>query len=77
MILTELEKLQRSNFVRKTDARTKFSKLAYVSGQDIYDYHTSWDYPVQDMKDNRCLPDEETFIHDYKQKMDALSLIHI
>ena len=70
MILTEPEKLQRSDFVRKTDARTKFDKLAFVPGQDIYDYHTSWDDTIQDMKDNRCLPDDETLIYD-------LSLIHI
>ena len=35
MALTELQKLQRSDFVRKTDARTKFDKLNYVTGQDI------------------------------------------
>ena len=77
MILTELEKLQRSDFVRKTDARTKFDKLTYVPGQDIYDYHTSWDDTVQDMKDNRCLPDEETLIYDYKRKMDAAAVLHV
>jgi len=77
MILSELEKLQRSDFVRMTDARTKFDKMTFVSGQDIYDYHTSWDDSVQDMKDNHCLPDEATLIFDYKRKMDAEAVLHV
>ena len=77
MILTELEKLQRSDFVRKTHARTKFDKLAFVPGQDIHDYHTSWDDTIQDMKDNRCLPDDEPLIYDYKRKMDAGAVLHV
>ena len=77
MVLTELEKLQRSTFVRKTDARTKFTKLSYVAGQDIYDYHTSWDDVIHDMRANHTLPDEETLIFDYKRKMDADAVLHL
>ena len=77
MIMTELEKLQRSDFVRKKAARDTFTKLTFAQGQDIYDYHTSWDDSIQDMTDNRCLPDEETLIFDYKKKMDATAVLHV
>ena len=77
MILIELERLQRSDFVRKETAREKYTKLAYVQGQDIYDYHTSWDGVIQDMRENHTLPDEETLIFDYKRKMDADAVLHV
>ena len=73
----ELERLQRSDFVRKETAREKYNKLSYVSGQDIYDYHTSWDDVMQDLRENNTLPDEETLIFDYKRKMDADAVLHV
>ena len=77
VLLRKLERLQRSDYCRKSDAREKWDKLKYVKGQDIYDYHTSWDDVLQDMRENHTLPDEETLIFDYKRKMDAAAVLHM
>ena len=71
MLLTRLDALQRSDYVRKTDARKRFELPKYVAGQDIYTYHAEWDDVIIDLTERHSVPDEETLIYDYKQKMDS------
>ena len=73
LVLCELEKLQKKEFVKKLNAREKYDKIQFALGQDVFDHHTSWDDCTQDMRANQNKPDDETLIFNYKKKMDVIS----
>ena len=56
-------------FAKKLNAWEKYDKLQLAPGQDISDYHASWDDCIQDMRDSRNRPDDETLIVWAKEKL--------
>ena len=78
LMIQELYRLQKSEFVNDTNVSDKFEELQFNPGDDILTYHTAWEDVNFDLEHSGLQRNEKTLLMDHKRKFkdkDALGLV--